>query len=230
MELTDHGEIWTEKWELDRDALAAGKIVTSVCFPLSPLRMVREVSFESEQVLNFCYTLENKGEGDFDFLWAFHPMMRIEAGDRLVIPKHQGVYQVDTAIGFEAERGDWVPREILGDPCSLSNLDLGGDDRALKCFSPSLGEGERFAEITNDVTGDYIRFDFEGSLLDTLGVWLNRGGWNGYHHVAIEPTNGAPDLLDLAVNEWDRYTKIQAGASCGWSMRITVGPDLNRKD
>ena len=37
LSLPDHGEAWSESWELDRTALAAGRIRTRLRLPISPL-------------------------------------------------------------------------------------------------------------------------------------------------------------------------------------------------
>ena len=43
-QLTDHGDAWTEAWELDRRAFDQGRIMTSLRMPVSPLEIVRTIS------------------------------------------------------------------------------------------------------------------------------------------------------------------------------------------
>jgi len=59
-----------------------------------------------------------------------------------------------------------------------------------------LREGQ--AGLVNSATRDRLRFEWDTKVNNTLGLWLTRGGWNGYHHVVLEPINGAPDPLDVA--------------------------------
>ncbi len=79
-----------------------------------------------------------------------------------------------------------------------------------------------YAALWNERTGDCLAFEFDVKQIDTLGIWLTRGGWNGYHHVALEPTNGAPDALDIAVNEWKRFSSLPPGEMREWEFSITA--------
>ena len=47
------------------------------------------------------------------------------------------------------------------------------------------------------------------------------GGWAGYRHVAIKPTNGAPDPLDVAA-AWNRCQRLQPGAAASWEMTLRI--------
>jgi hypothetical protein len=59
--------------------------------------------------------------------------------------------------------------------------------------------------------------------VNTFGIWLNRGGWNDYHHLAIEPGIGAPDPLDVAVQDWKRFGTVAPLATVHWGFRLTLG-------
>jgi hypothetical protein len=65
-------------------------------------------------------------------------------------------------------------------------------------------------------------FEWDTKLNCILGFWLTRGGWNGYHHLAVEPTNGAPDALADAAKT-GRCGLIQPGELQSWNARIRVG-------
>jgi hypothetical protein len=76
--------------------------------------------------------------------------------------------------------------------------------------------------ICNRYRGDGVRFEFDSPHITAVGLWLTRGGWNGYHHIAIEPTNTPADSLAMAIAE-NRCTPIPPGQSIAWSFRIIVG-------
>jgi hypothetical protein len=60
--------------------------------------------------------------------------------------------------------------------------------------------------------------------VDTVGLWINRGGWHGYHHLAVEPGIGAPDPLDVAVREWGRYAVAAPHTTVRWAFRLRITP------
>ncbi len=54
-----------------------------------------------------------------------------------------------------------------------------------------------------------------------LGLWLNRGAWGGYTHVAIEPATGISEHLSTAV-ERDNVLTVPGGKTAYWSVTIVV--------
>jgi hypothetical protein len=98
-------------------------------------------------------------------------------------------------------------------------MDLGSGDGYVKCFAFPFRSGR--AAIQNDVSGDRLSFDFDAKELTALGIWITRGGWNGYHHVALEPTNAPADSLGIATA--DRSCPILAPhTTASWSVRLSV--------
>jgi hypothetical protein len=95
-----------------------------------------------------------------------------------------------------------------------------GENAAVKLFTEP--HDAVWASIYNEQTHEELRFDFDSHLVDTLGIWITRGGWNGYHHVALEPGIGAPDPLDAAVKDWRRFELIMPNETRRWRFTITV--------
>ncbi|MEI9960455.1 MAG: hypothetical protein WDM76_04770 [Limisphaerales bacterium] len=56
-----------------------------------------------------------------------------------------------------------------------------------------------------------------------MGLWLTRGGWHGYHHFAIEPTNGHADALTAAVKQ-EHCGVIAPSSSVNWRICLRVSP------
>jgi|GEM_PF-5380635 len=73
---------------------------------------------------------------------------------------------------------------------------------------------------------EHLRFRFDPNELDTLGIWIDRGGWSCYHPVTKEPTNGAPDPLDEAVSKWGRFGSLGPYEKRHWQVAIEVGCSL----
>ncbi|NJS14752.1 MAG: hypothetical protein HC788_09300, partial [Sphingopyxis sp.] len=111
-------------------------------------------------------------------------------GDRLDLP---GITQMltEAALGVPlGARGDKIAWPYPLEGVALDQLDFGTPNAAVKLFSEERAATS--ATIRNARTGDALRFDFDPQSVDTLGVWLTRGGWRGYHHLAVEPGIGAP--------------------------------------
>lgn len=220
-QLPDHGEVWSEPWELDAEALGQDEIVTHLRLPISPLWLERRISLSGGSV-HLAYSLRNLSDEPYEYLWAFHPLIQIQTGDRLILPSECNKIRIDSALNCPLEdRGaEWSwPQPVQG--IDLHRLDLGGLRRAVKFYAAPLSTGA--AAIWNEYTGDTVAFKFDVEQLPIIGVWINRGGWNGYEHMAIEPATGAPDSLEAAVNHWKAFATILPNGSRQWAFQIEMG-------
>ena len=219
--LPDHGEAWSLSWSLNEAALAQHVIATDVYLPISGLSMRRSVSLHGGEVL-LDYELENRSEREVEYIWAFHPDFSIVEGDRIEMPSDCAWFQTEVALGCplgpRGAKWRW-PDPIPG--ISLDRLDFEQyNPAAIKLFTQPLSIG--YAAIRNDRTGDMLALHFDPSLHDTVGIWLTQGGWRGHHHLALEPTNGAPDALDVAVTDWKRFATIMPREVRRWQIRMVL--------
>lgn len=198
--LPDHGEVWNAAWQLDEAAWKRGAIKTSVRLPISPFKFTRAIELQND-TLCASYCLLNLSGDPQEFLWAMHPLLALQAGDRLVL-SHE-------------------IRQRLGPQPWLDSLKFEGEvSSCVKAFAGTLPEGR--AEISNPVSGDSLIFSWNAADCNTLGIWLTRGGWNGHHHVALEPTNGAPDSLAAAAGKWNSCGVLAPFAKKEWRIQIRV--------
>lgn len=199
--LPDHGEVWSVAWDVDREAWRRGVLTTSVRLAVSPLVFRRTVTLAGREI-RLEYALANESDEAQAFLWAMHPLLSIENGDRLELPVEV--------------------RSQLADESWLDTLDFEGRSPAcVKTFAGPLKEGK--AGVANQNSGDRLTFAWDTTVNDTLGLWLTRGGWNGQHHLALEPTNGMPDSLADAA-ERGRCGRIPGRGKTGWTVSIRVDP------
>ncbi|HTL56080.1 MAG TPA: hypothetical protein VL361_10405 [Candidatus Limnocylindrales bacterium] len=197
--LPDHGEVWSAAWKVDESAWQAGALKTWLELPISPFEFERTIQVKGSKV-RMSYLLTNLSRTEEKFLWALHPLLQLRPGDRLNLPPQtRALLKGDTWIdGVDA----FVPQ--------------GG---CAKTFARPLSRG--FAEIANAKSGDRLIFDWDPAENNTLGLWLTRGGWNGHHHFAIEPTNGAPDALSEAAQH-EQCGRLTALGSTRWSVTLQV--------
>ncbi len=200
-ELPDHGEVWSVAWDVDAAAWQRGVLTTSVRLAISPLHFQRTIEIAGREVrLN--YSLTNEGDSALAYLWAMHPLLTIQTGDRLELPAEV--------------------REQLAGEAWLDSLEFDGRTPAYaKAFAGPLREGT--AGVANATSGDRLTFAWDTAVNDRLGLWLTRGGWNGQHHLALEPTNGHPDALETAAKQ-NRCGVIEAKGKRAWTVRLYVDP------
>ncbi|HUL55137.1 MAG TPA: hypothetical protein VLT83_17165 [Opitutaceae bacterium] len=214
--IPDHGEVWFQDWRLDPAALAAGKLRAEVRLTVSPLVFTRTIRAEAGGEFLFDYTLTNTGSASEAFVWSLHPLLTICPGDRLEMPAEVRSLRLNGGLGVPIAFGDtWTyPEPFPG--VRLDRLELpGAPPGCMKGFAGPLREG--WAALVSDGSGDRLELRWDARVIPFLGLWLNRGH-GGFHHVALEPTNGAPDSLADAVERWQQFGVVDAGATVRWSV------------
>jgi hypothetical protein len=198
--LPDHGEVWSVPWEIDQEAFDCGVLKTSVKMVVSPFNFERSIELCGNEI-RLDYQLENVGSEPEEFLWAMHPLLPVNDRIQLHLTEETrsflaGERWID-GLKFTTEKPDCV-----------------------KNYASPLREGR--ASVFNPTTRDRLEFEWNTARNNTLGLWLTRGGWNGYHHIALEPANGAADALTDAVKAG--YGGLLAPKeSQSWQVKLRVG-------
>ena len=218
--LPDHGEVWFQEWRLDPEALAEGELRASMALTVSPLVFTRGIRLDPEGDFRFEYALRNTGSRPEPYLWCIHPLLALAPGDRLELPAEVASLRLNGGLGAPIAMGDrWSwPEPFPGirlDACEVPGMPGG----CLKGFAGPLATGR--AAVVNDASGDRLEWRWDPAELPWLGLWLNRGH-AGYHHVALEPGNGAPDSLAEAVEGWHAHGTIQPRATVRWSLSLMI--------
>ena len=173
-------------------------IKASVRLPISPFEFTRAIEIQND-TLSVNYHLLNLSGDPQEFLWAMHPLLALKKGDRLVL-------------------SDEI-RQNIGQQSWLDSLNFEGNvSSSVKVFAGPLQQGR--AEIFNPVSDDSLIFDWDVTDCNTLGIWLTRGGWNGHHHVALEPANGAPDSLAVAAAKGNNCGVLVPFGRKEWRIQI----------
>ena len=197
--LPDHGEVWTAAWDVDGEAWKSGLIKTSVSLNISPLDFDRTIELDENEI-RLAYRLVNRSSAPEYFIWAMHPLLRLQPDDRLELPP--------STRALMNGKG-WIDALDSAIPMGDSSKVLAGP----------LKEG--FAAIHSGRTGDRVEFEWIPDENNGLGLWLTRGGWHGHHHFAIEPTNSGVDALTTAVaRQW--CGMLHGAASIMWQVRIRI--------
>lgn len=220
--LTDHGEVWTE--ETKATLLADGVRVALDC-PISPLRFERTLRLAGN-VIQCDYALTNTGKEPWEYQWAFHGLLAVEDGDRIVLPGEVKHLIADKSRGLSAPLAG-EPWSRIGWPIGPAGYDyaglqtgIAGEKSSLKAYTPRLAEG--WCALHNPRTGRLWALAFDPKDTPHVGLWINNGVWRGYRHAALEPCNGGPDRLDVAVREWKWFTTLQPGETKKWWLKIVA--------
>ena len=217
-QLPCHGEVWSVPWTLDEAAWEHGVIATTVSSKQSPFELSRRVWIQENQV-HFEYFLRNTGQQAEVYLWAFHPMIQVTSEDRLELPEEVQTLQMEGVRGIpsDAPEGEWAwPSPLPG--IHLDRFELGANKPAsVKGFTGRLQNAR--ARISNQANGEFFEITWDATWNPFLGVWINRGAYQGFQYVAaLEPTNGQTDFLE----KQHGGQLLPAGGECSWSMTITL--------
>jgi len=83
IEIPDHGEVCSLKWDYEIRPDCLYMSVSGVRFPY---RLEKWISFQSDGTLNIAYKATNLSPFDMDFIWAAHPMINTEEGGEILVP------------------------------------------------------------------------------------------------------------------------------------------------
>jgi galactose mutarotase-like enzyme len=198
--LPDHGELWPAAWEMDFGSWKHSVLRTNISLKISPFDFKRTIELRENEI-RLSYRLFNRAATEELYLWAMHPLLQLQPGDQLELP---------TSTRALLNGADWI--DALNSTTSNANCE--------KLFASPISEGR--AAISNPETSDRLEFEWDPARNNTLGLWLNRGGWHGHHHFALEPTNGEPDVLSAAAQR-KRCGAIAPKGSVSWQVCIRVG-------
>lgn len=199
-DLPDHGKVWSAAWDIDAQAWTKGVIITSVRLSTSPLYFQRRLEIEDNKLLVH-YRLLNLSGSQQEYLWAMHPLLALQPGDELELSEEIRAHLLNERWLDTLEFGDVSPA------CA-------------KVFAGPLREGR--AGVRNSRSGERLTFTWNVAEADTLGIWLNRGGADGYHHIALEPCNGANDSLAVTAGKRGRSGVLAPHAEKEWSVQIEI--------
>jgi len=198
--LPDHGEVWSVPWAIDLEAFDRGMLKTSVTLAVSPFHFERTIELHGNEI-RLDYQLENLGNEPEEFLWAMHPLLPVHDDIRLNLTQEA--------------------RNLLAGEPWIDGLKFNIDKPScVKTYASPLREGR--ASVVNTAARDRLQFEWDTTRNNTLGLWLTRGGWNGYHHVALEPANGAADLLTDATKV-GRHELLAPKEKQSWQVKLCVG-------
>jgi galactose mutarotase-like enzyme len=212
----DHGDLWWRPWQA---RIEGGTLVMEV--EGDGYRFRRSI-MSSQDGFRLSYAVTNLTSEPFPYLWSAHPLLSIEPPVSVEIGGRPRVLLgKDGPLGKQGEGFRWPTIEgrmfdSIGKPSGL----------AVK-LSVEMEQGE---VLLSDQKGATLQFRWPLRALPWLGLWVNENGWSGtdlppYCNLGVEPASGAPDSLEVALNDWESAQLLQPGERREWWLTIALGED-----
>lgn len=224
----DHGDLWRVAWEVD--SADDEMVEMHVDARSRPLRLTRVARLQGAS-LRLEYTLKNLSDVAASWLWSAHPLLKVDAGDRIVLPKGIDAVEVEYAAGSLLKRGEvasWpVAQSSAGETLDLSVVGERDGIRAHKLFARMARTDESgYGGVYRTKARQGIVVRFDPAVLPYLGMWICLGAWpdegaQKQYTVALEPTTSPVDSLEVAMAGNDARS-LGGGESCRWWMEIEV--------
>ncbi len=199
----DHGDFWQTPWQVDFGG--EKRLVMHAAGFSRPLRFEKVVEV-NEASISLGYKIVNRGVTAVTFLYAWHPLFAVEAGDRVVLPAEANdlmlTYSRDEELLSGGRQVRWP---LLKNDKATRDLSVGAaaeSGTAEMLYTRKLAKGR--CGLFRQQHGQGVIVSFDTSRLPYLGMWLCYGGWpfSGAEPkqvaVALEPTTAPCNTLSEA--------------------------------
>jgi len=216
----DHGELWRNRWQDLGPGANGNQIALRTTACNGALVLERRARLEGACLI-LHYSVANQVDAAQSLLYSAHPLLRVEAGDRISLPAEVTRVRVEGSPLYSA--ADTIPwpspsqsdLSIVGPPDgSLAAKLFAGPLRLGWCalFRPSLGEG--------------VELTFSADTLPYLGLWICRAAWpeaapRKQYTVAFEPTSAPHDSLTVAEQDGTAW-RLLPGERREWKLAFRL--------
>jgi galactose mutarotase-like enzyme len=218
----DHGDFWQLAWGVDEAGKEQARLHAQGFS--RTLRFTKHLTLHGE-TLRIRYGVENTGNISQSFLYACHPLLVIDPGDRILLPP-----EVDSLLLDYSRDGRLSPRGTTiawPDSPAEPHLDVAKTrdaGTAEMLYTTRLREGR--CAIYRAAHRQVLLISFDTSVLPFLGIWLCYGGWPGgagvqQYAVALEPTTSPHNTLTNAQREGGAVL-LKPGAISSWDISFQV--------
>lgn len=214
----DHGEIWSKSmsYEISDDVL-----ILRCESGILPYAYEKRVSL-SDDKLSLNYKIINNGGESFPCIWTMHGLLNCEDDMEIYLPRGTvSVLSVQDSDVF-GEAGAVLPY-----PEAVTRE--GASYHLNKIKPVTAGKTEKFyvnGEITSGECGVYYpskdlhcRIIFETDKLPYLGLWITEGGFRGDYNLALEPSTGFYDSIDIGERN-GKLNRLNPGEELNLSIKI----------
>ncbi|MGH9586908.1 MAG: hypothetical protein ACRD3F_08135 [Acidobacteriaceae bacterium] len=222
--VADHGDLWRLAWETEATREMVRMQVDAVS---RPLRLVRTAAFRG-RALVLRYDLYNLSERAVPWLWSAHPLFKISAGDRILLPGAVGAAKVESSCAGDFNEGSVIAwphaHTNTGNLVDLSTIRAADGRTAHKLFVSMQASG--WAALYRAELGQGVLIRFDPRILPFLGLWICHGAWPAQglkrqYTVALEPTTSDADSLTKAAQRGTGRTLEPLGHT-SWEIEMEL--------
>lgn len=193
----DHGEIWSSQMKVE----AVNDMLNLSCSSkILPYRYEKKITLRNN-ILTIDYCIVNTGDETFPCIWTMHGLLNCEEDMEIILPDG-----TDSILMVQNSKILGVSGTVHSYPEART---CDGDIYRLnKIQSCSAGKTEKFyihGDLREGKCGVYYpsvnlsyNIFFDKKILPYLGVWITEGGFRGDYNIALEPSNGFYDSIDIA--------------------------------
>jgi hypothetical protein len=224
--IPDHGDFWQFAWEASD--ISAQQVSLSARGFSRPLLFDKVVSL-GDSSLSITSRITNTGESETSFLYAMHPLLAVDPGDRIALPstcQKVRVYgSLGERLGSTTTEASWPIADTPFGEVDLSTLGAPESSTAEMLYTQRLQEGWCGLYRTGAKQGIVFRFDER--KLPYLGLWICCGGWPDdlesprQFAFAPEPTTAPCGSLEQALSEKLEY-RLEPGDSLSFTTQIFI--------
>ena len=182
-----------------------------------------------ESMLTLEFTVTNLSNNALEYHYSGHNTLNVNPSLRIVFPpevtKVKCGMVVTDRLGNLSDEIAW-PRAVdrSGKDVDISKLGQPCDGTGENLYTPKLKDA--WCAAFNESRKEAIGFWFEAEKVPYILVWINCGGYGGYYHIALEPSTGRTDNLEVAVSDWKNFAAIQPRAKISWTEKIFLNHNI----
>jgi galactose mutarotase-like enzyme len=215
-ELADHGDLWRMSWTVTSQT--RDTVTTYASGDVLPFSLERTLTLRP-RALRVDYALSIHGGGELSLLWAAHPLFATRSGTTLVL---------DPSIAEVTRVGDGGERSV--EPWPRGGVDVAsslGVGTGVKIFAEP--HGQIVSTALRDPDGVSLTMRWSRGDVRYVGIWLDNCSLSRHPVVAIEPTSGCDDALDVAAALGGPWITAP-GRTRSWSLDVTLsGPSRGNR-
>ncbi len=219
----DHGELWTLPWQWDFADNQLRMWTHSVRFAY---RFERTFHFDEDGRVQIHYAVQNPTAFPFHALWSMHPFLNATPSSRILLPEARVRVEISLheRLGAFLSEHPWPVAKLQnGETIDMSVMGPRGQNAVEKLFTTPLKEG--WAALFDESDDHFLAFTFDPAEVPFVGICLIRDsqlGDSAVYTAILEPCNGWPDRLDLAMTRGAGMVIPPQGES-RWSVNLHLG-------
>jgi hypothetical protein len=223
----DHGDFWRLRWNVVSTSKSESVSMAATSYSRPLLFEKQLILYDSS--LEIRYRIRNISDTPVPFLYALHPLLAIDPGDRIVLPPEVSAVRVESSrldrVGVPGSVIDWPNPGGAGSSLDLSCTEAISASTAEMLYTGRLRAG--CCGLYRAQSGQGIAVRFDTKQLPYLGLWFCYGGWPEdaaqprQYAVAFEPTVAPQGTLASALKH-DQAPAIAAHACFEFSIVLEL--------